>query len=40
MKRLTIPVPARADEDRVRSDVRYWHLADKPTVSEFVRYWG
>jgi hypothetical protein len=19
---------------------RYWHLADKPTTAEFVRFWG
>ena len=21
-------------------DVRFWHFADKPTVADFVAYWG
>jgi hypothetical protein len=21
-------------------DFRYWHKADKPTASEFIRFWG
>ena len=40
---LTVPpsLLSRADEtNRIRRDVRYWHLADIPSCTAHVRYWG